>query len=398
MVHAPQPPMTTTRSRVPTTAAGCEIAIVLVFLGVRLLNVVQLVIAAIWGLPLSTRPWLDATCMAVFALTSLYIGVVVVRRGQYRDWRLVVMDGSVACAIALLQADFTRPADRINSWGGWAFPVAITAASGAGIALRKVSTTTLATAAISACYLTPTLLATHNPSQRLTVIVNGLAIGAFAAVSLVVARFLRRLGADSDAARAWAAEAARSAELDRHRLLLHDQETVLRLLSEPVLDATLARLLQKQAASGASQIRSFLTGDGMPDTGEATLAATVRRAALQFTDLPMTISTDLADEVPLSAETAAPLGQAIVTLLHNVRRHAAATSVVVHAAGDVDDGWEVSVHDNGCGFDPATTPPGFGLGTQVHRALAPHHIEAHLSAAAGDGTLVILRFSPAEAA
>ena len=136
----------------------------------------------------------------------------------------------------------------------------------------------------------------------------------------------------------------------------------------------------------------------MPDAGEATLAATVRRAALQFTDLPMTISTDLADEVPLSAETAAPLGQAIVTLLHNVRRHAAATSVVVHAAGDVDDGWEVSVHDNGCGFDPATTPAGFGLGTQVHRALAPHHIEAHLSAAAGDGTLVILRFSPAEAA
>jgi hypothetical protein len=129
VVQAPPPPMTTTRSRVPTTAAGCEIVIVLVFLGVRLLNVVQLATAAFWGFPLSTRPWLDATCMALFVLTSVFIASVVIRRGQYRDWRLVLLDTSVACVIALLQVDFTRPTDRINSWGGWAFPVAISAAS-----------------------------------------------------------------------------------------------------------------------------------------------------------------------------------------------------------------------------------------------------------------------------
>jgi nitrate/nitrite-specific signal transduction histidine kinase len=213
----------------------------------------------------------------------------------------------------------------------------------------------------------------------------------------VAARFLRRLGADSDAARAAATEAARAAELDRHRLLLHDQETVLRLLSEPTLDPALARLLQKQAATGASQIRSFLTGDSVP-LAEGTLAGTVRTATAQFTDLPLTISTDLANDITLPADTAAPLGQAIVTLLHNVRRHARATSVVVHAAGDNEAGWEVSVHDNGCGFDPASTPHGFGLGMQVRGALAPHRIAAHVSAAAGDGTLVVLRFSPAEAA
>ncbi len=398
MVHTPQPPMTTTRSRIPTTAAGCEIAIVLVFLGVRLLNGTQLVVAGVWGLPQSTRPWLDALCMTVFLVASVIIGVLIVRRGQYRDWRLVALDVAVACSIALVQAEFTRPGDRINSWGGWAFPVAISAASGAGIALRRVSSLAAVTAGVSACYLISTQVWSNTSSQQLTVVVNSLAIAAFAALSMVGSRFLRRLGADSDAARALATDAARAAELDRHRLLLHDQETILRLLSEPVLDASLAQLLKQQAASGALQIRSFLTGDAMPEAGEATLAATVRRAALQFTDLPMTISTDLAVEVPLSAETAAPLGQAIVTLLHNVRRHAAATAVVVHAAGDVDDGWEVSVHDNGRGFDPASTPQGFGLGTQVHRALAPHHISAELSAAEGDGTLVVLRFTPAEAA
>jgi signal transduction histidine kinase len=173
---------------------------------------------------------------------------------------------------------------------------------------------------------------------------------------------------------------------------------VLRLLSEPVLDPILAALLQKQAATGALRIRSFLDGRTMTEAGDGTLAGTVRLAASQFADLPLTISTDLATDIALDPEAATPLGQAIVTLLHNVRRHAQATSVVVHAAGDSRAGWEVSVHDNGRGFDPAATPNGFGLCNQVHGALAPHNIEAQITAATGDGTLVVLRFAPTEAA
>lgn len=380
-------------SRVPTTAAGVELAMVVIFLGVRVLNLVQLGVDAIWGLPSSTRPWLDAACMAAFALTSALITVVVLRRGAYQDSRLVVLDIAVACSIAVLQAGFTSYDDRINSWTGWALPAGIAAAMGAGIALRRVSTLTVAVLALVVCYLSTTLLP-GTASQQLTVIVNSFSFVAFAAVTMVGARFLRRLGSDSDAARAAAAEAARAAELDRHRLLLHDQETILRLLSEPVLDPTLAALLQKQAASGALRIRSFLDHDVAPDAGDGTLAGSVRQAAAQFTDLPMTVSTDLATDVVLAPDAAHPLGQAIVTLLHNVRVHSSATSVVVHAAGDDRAGWEVSVHDNGCGFDPATTPAGFGLSRQVHAALEPHHIEAKVSAVIGDGTLVVLRFSP----
>jgi signal transduction histidine kinase len=393
----PEAESTASRSRVPTTAAGVELAIVVVFLGIRVLNLVQLGVAAVWGLPLSTRPWLDAACMAVFAATSTFIGIIVARRGQYRDSRLVVLDIAVVSIIALLQADFATIDGRINSWGGWAFPAAISAVAGAGIALRKVLSLAIAVTVVSACYLSTTLADAATPSQRLTVIVNSLAFVAFGAVTIVSARFLRRLGADSDSARAAAAAAARTAELDRHRLLLHDQETVLRLLSQPELDPALVALLQKQAASGASRIRSFLSGAAMPDPGDGTLGGSVRSAAAQFTDLPLTISTDLADDVALAAEAASPLGQAIVTLLHNVRQHAEATSVVVHAAGDDQDGWEVSVHDNGRGFDPASTPTGFGLSKQVHGALAPYNIAAHITANVGDGTLVVLRFSPVPA-
>jgi signal transduction histidine kinase len=380
---------------VPTTAAGVELAMLIAFLGVRALNLVQLGAAGAWGLPHSTRPWLDAACMGGWTVVSLGIGITAWRRGSFTDRRLAAVDVVAAAAIALLQADFARIDDRIDNWGGWAFPVVITAAFGAGIALRRVSSLIGTVCVLSLCYLSTTALAAPTGGLRLTGAVNSIAIAAFAAVAMLSARFLRRLGADSDEARAAAAEAAAAAELDRHRLLLHDQETVLRLLSEPVLDPVLTALLKKQAASGASRIRSFLDGSPMPDADDTTLAGRVRQAAAQFTDLPLTVSTDLAAQVPLAPEAAEPLGQALVTLLHNVRRHAYATSVVVHAAGDEQDGWEVSVHDNGRGFDPQQTQQGFGLAKQVHAALAPHSIAADVSTGIGDGTLVVLRFSPA---
>jgi signal transduction histidine kinase len=382
--------------RVPTTAAGCELAILIVFMGIRGLNLAQLGIAAAWGLPSSTHPWLAATCMVTFAATTVLILVTTVRRRQYRDGRLAILDLTVVTAILLLQRHFTSAHD-ITSWkGGWPFPVAMAAVSSAGIALHRQMSVAVSVVGIAAIYLTTTLPAAPDSGQRLTVVVNSLAFVAFGTLSMIASRFLRRLGADSDAARAAAADAGRAAELDRHRLLLHDQETVLRLLSEPELDPSLAALLQKQAAHGASQIRSFMSGASSSQAGDGTLAASVDLAAAQFADLPMTVSTHLATDVVLEPEVAAPLGQAIVTLLHNVRVHAKATSVVVHAAGDDHEGWEVSVHDNGRGFDPGTTCNGFGLDKQVQGALAPHNIATHINATEGEGTLVILRFAARE--
>jgi signal transduction histidine kinase len=230
-----------------------------------------------------------------------------------------------------------------------------------------------------------------NNGLRMTAVVNALSFGAFGAVAHVACGFIRRLGDDADAARARAVEAGRHAELDRHRLLLHDQETVLRLLSQPVIDPLLAGLLQQQAASGASRIRSFLRGEPGPAQPNGTLAAIARQATADFADLPLTVITDLAEDTRVDHAAAEPLRQAITTLLHNVRRHAAATSVVVHAAAGGVDEWELSVHDDGRGFDPAATPWGFGLTQQVVAALRPHAVTAEVTTTAGDGTLVVLR-------
>jgi hypothetical protein len=88
--------------------------------------------------------------------------------------------------------------------------VAISATAGAGMALRRVYGVVIAVVAVSSSYLATTL-PYGTESQRLTVLVNSFAIVAFAAVAMAGSRFLRRLGADSDAARASAAEAARAA-------------------------------------------------------------------------------------------------------------------------------------------------------------------------------------------
>ena len=377
--------------RVPTTAAGCEMAIFAVWFGGRALNMLQVAIAASWGLAVSPRPWLAAACMLTFCTTTAVILTKTARRGGHQSSKFAAVDMACICAILLLQIWFTHPGDRINSWAGWAYPTAIAVTTAAGTAFRRRREVLVAVISVVTCYLVSTFPAAADETDRLTVLVNSLVFGAFAVLAFTVSGFLRRLAADADAARAAAAEAGRHAELDRNRLLLHDQETILRLLSEPELDPALVGLLQQQAAAGASRIRSFLSDDSAPDPGSDALPAIARRVSAGFTDLPMTVSTDLAADVCLEPPAAAAVTAAMTTLLHNVRVHAGATEVVVHAAADGPTGWEVSVHDNGCGFDPQATPFGFGLDRQVVGALAAHGIAADIDSAPGEGTIVVLR-------
>lgn len=382
-------------SRVPTTAAGCERAILAVWFGGRGLNLVQVAIAASWGLKDSPLPVLAVSCIVAFGVTTAIILITSARRGGCQSGRLALLDISVICAILLLQPWFTDAADRINSWGGWAYPTAIAVTTGAGMAMSRGHNIALSIAAVTASYLISTMPAAVDDTQRLTVMLNSLVFVAFGGMSFAISGYLRRVAAEGDSARAAAVESGRAAERDRNRLLLHDQETVLRLLSEPQLDPNLVLMLQRQAAAGAVRIRSFLSGDSVPEPGDCSLSASARRAAAHFADLPMTISTDLANDVRLDPLASSAVGQAIATLLHNVRIHADATSVVLHAAGGSDGTWDLSVHDDGQGFDPRTTPRGFGLREQVAGALALHGITTEITSGEGEGTMVALRFSPA---
>ncbi len=175
---------------------------------------------------------------------------------------------------------------------------------------------------------------------------------------MLLGDFLRRLGAAADTTVRSAAQVAAEEERDRARLLLHDHGSLLAVLADRVDDAALRR----QSRRAANEIAGFLAGPaGWDPIPEGTVADVVREAAAPFSDLPLTVTVELASRVELDPERADVLaGGRHHPAAQRARPRAHARSVVVHADADVDDddgsSWEVTVRDDGVGFDPATTP------------------------------------------
>ncbi|MFC4033880.1 ATP-binding protein [Streptomyces polygonati] len=400
----------------PATPAGVETCALTVVLGVRLINVCQLLLSLPTALRHTTSRGLFLAVLACYVVESGILATVVVRAGEYRDERWGRADSLTAVCVLLLQPAFIRAGDVTGSWTAWGFACTLGSACGAGIVFRRPRHTALAVASITAAYLIGNLPLATGPT-RATVIANAFSYAGFALLSRLLVGFLRRLGAQAEEARRLAseaaAEAARLKQVDRQRTLLHDNISVLRLLARTDLPAELDETLRDQAVSLANKVRAFLNEARVPapsrppapgagavaapqtdraDRADPALTCAVREAAEGFRDLPMVLSLDLADGILLPEETAAVVRSALETLLHNVRLHASARNVVVHAdADEAGREWEVSVRDDGRGFDPVTTPLGFGLRVQVIEALARHHIHVELDAHPRDGTTVVLR-------
>jgi signal transduction histidine kinase len=369
-----------------------------VFLGVRAVGLAQLAVALPTALRHATSVPLFLAVLAAYLAESALLATVTVRARRYRDARLGWLDTAVATLVLLLQPAFTARADSTGSWTAWGFALTLGSAAGAAIVFVRRRETVLAVGVLAGCYLVAGLPAADGAQMRTTMVSNALAYVGFAVLTRLLVGYLRRLGADAERAREAAAEAARLVEVERQRLLLHDNIGVLRLLARADLPAELGDPLRKQAVELANRVRLFLDDAAgalrqAPQPDDAvTLPEVVRRVALDFGDLPLELSTDLATGVLLTRAAAETLGRALSTLLANVRLHAAAEVVVLH--GDADQAereWEVTVRDDGRGFDPAATPPGFGLRVQVRQALAEHDISTHVHSVPGDGTSVTLR-------
>ncbi len=140
-------------------------------------------------------------------------------------------------------------------------------------------------------------------------------------------------------------------------------------------------------------MRSYLRsgGDGRADapSGTRSLATVLRGAARSFDDLAPELVVDLARDVQVGPEDAEALEAAVVSVLLNVRQHADAERVVVHADA-VDDEWTVTVHDDGRGFDVETVPFGVGLDALVVGALNERGVRAVVESDVGLGTIVTM--------
>ena len=368
------------------------------FLGLRAVNVVQLAASLPTGLAQSPNPGLDALMVTAFMLETVVLAVVALRGSSLRLPRLIWADVSLGCVLLLGQKLISGP-DLMLTWDAWGYAITLSCAMAAGFALRRRAETVVAAGALMGCYLMVTVNLSGSVDMLSTAATNSLSYMAFAGLGRGISGYLRRLGRDADEARQRAAVLGAAAETERHRGLLHDQATVLSLLSQAPTDARLQVALRQQAANGATRIAAFMSGVQNSNFTAGTLGAAVRSAVAQFSDLPLTCTTDLADEFDVPAPVAEALAGAVTTLLHNVRRHAGAASCVVHADADPATGWwEVLVRDDGKGFTPEITPRGYGLARQVDAAMAGIGVQFTLRSAMGEGTMVTLTHPSREVA
>ncbi|MEV6210129.1 ATP-binding protein [Kitasatospora sp. NPDC051914] len=395
----------------PTTSAGVELCALAVFLGLRVVNVGQLLISLPTALRDTTSPVLFTAALCMYLAESALLAATTVRARGYLDARLGRADVAVAVAVLLAQPWYVAPRDLTGSWTAWGFACTLGSACGAAIVFPRRRGTAVAVLALTGAYLVGAL-PWALPSARSTVVANAFSYAGFALLTRLLAGYLRRLAGAAERARQAAAqsaaEAARLAEIDRQRTLLHDNISVLSLLARQDLPPESAEPLRHQATVLSRKVRAFIDdNDGVPlrstspattgpahrgDGGPRELIAVVRSAAEGFWELPVTFNLDLARGVALPGPTAAAVEAATATLLHNVRLHAQAHTVVVHADADRAAGeWEITVRDDGRGFDPASTALGFGLRVQVTETLARHRVRVELDSFPDDGTTVTLR-------
>ena len=204
----------------------------------------------------------------------------------------------------------------------------------------------------------------------------------------------RRADADAGALsrRMAAQDAALAAEEIKSRAAttVHDDVlSVLRAIS--VAGQPLPWSLVVAKAKGA---QDALARQGSGGTkGPADLGSALHHAGKSAAELDVRYDIDGDIDVPRSAvET---LSAAAGEALRNVAAHAGVSSALVTARGSQSGGVTVAVSDDGMGFDPARVgPASTGLRSSVQKRLADVGGRAEIISAPGQGTSVVLTWSP----
>ena len=381
--------MSRTVARSSTRAAALQL-VAFFLVGMRLATLVQMAPSLVPALSEAPRPGLTAATWALAATALLGLAAVVLARRRPTGTRYAVADVTIAVAL-LIAGLWTVPVgDRLGTWVGFQCGYALCVACSLGGVRSRTWAFGLVTAvaAAEAVYLAPTV---DEWADLLQLVSNILTIVVIGPLAWVCTRMLIRIGADADEAHQRAADLATAEEERRARTAIHNGTAVMRLLMETG-DGAQAPGLRQQAEIELNRMRAYLTGDPLPaTTGSTTLAAVVTAARAEFDDLPVTLVTDLATGVELDRAVADDLGAALRSLLLNVRLHARADQVVLHAEERDDrDGWEISLHDNGIGFAADATSYGVGIRDVVVGQLARRGVATEIDSVPGLGTTVTL--------
>jgi Histidine kinase-, DNA gyrase B-, and HSP90-like ATPase len=229
------------------------------------------------------------------------------------------------------------------------------------------------------------------------------AVGALPTIMVggVAARFMRAGARQADAQAALlagqmadreAALAAEEAELRAANAVHDDVLSVLRVLAvtEQSLPWSLLVAKVRQAQSALAQRA------GHDRRGQVELGSALHRQAAEVTsELDIRWHIDGRLEVPAAAAEA--LSGAAGEVLRNVTAHAGVRDATVTARAHASGGVEVTISDQGAGFDPAQVGPlSRGLRHSVLGRLRAAGGDAEIISGPGQGTTVVLSWRPAE--
>lgn len=372
------------------TREGVERAIATGALIVRLGILVQLVVGAIEGFSVAERSAPYVATAVVAGVVTLAFCVVLATRRRLDSSAWAWVDLAVAFLCVPVVAWALPDTHLIATWAYWPGALGINAVALASIWLPSWH----AVGSVAVLMAATTLVATM-PAAGVglgTLAGNALTCLLYAGATRVVTGYLRGIADDNDQLRRAADRAGREAEMAFAKWTMHDPAGLLGLLGDEDTPREQIAPLRKAARLEANRLRAYLQcspGSPVPSSGPQNLTVIVRRAIEHFGDQPIDVISSLASGVVIPAEDAAVLERALFTLLQNVRRHANAHHVIVHA-DEFGSTWELVVRDDGVGFDSTTTPLGFGLEVQVMAELRKRSMQVNLRSAPGEGTAVTI--------
>lgn len=179
---------------------------------------------------------------------------------------------------------------------------------------------------------------------------------------------------------------------DGTRRWLHDH--TLQMLEYIAADGYVGvahEVLRKVAVTAADELRDFVEGSERPRSAGIVGALLDTVAAAQVAAGALTIRWRCDEVVPaVDQERTYAIVAATHEALANARKHAGAANVLVTCAPGPDGGVDVTIADDGRGFDPAVAGGGTGLRQSIVRRMLLCGGSAVIHSAPGAGTTVTL--------
>jgi signal transduction histidine kinase len=237
------------------------------------------------------------------------------------------------------------------------------------------------------------------PSARQLAVEQSVTALATVTLGCVAARLMRAAArhADDDADRLSRELASQDAALtaeeaeQRAANAVHDDVlSVLRAVAAEVQSLPPSVLAAKAKLALSALARQVRAGS----QGFASLESALRRQALRFAP-ELNVACEIEDDFDIPAAAAEALSGAVGEALRNVTMYAGVREATVTAHGAGPNGVEVTVRDDGAGFDPAQVGlASTGLRNSVRRRMQDAGGNAEVISSPGEGTTITLTWQP----